>query len=777
MPLAEALTQQIRSSRDELMASGRLLSSEQLRACYGRFRQRFSPDALASLDGRTLLETMHLHNNRDSLVYWLEFKNDEEFPATFGSIAGGSALKFGIYRRNETGTWMTGAPNDQRELSEDEAIERARQHRDELLRGAAALEQLPPAAPDDAYLRLQQSLNDEAPSVAETAWGHKYFSLLFPDRLDDYHNPDYQRYHLIRLLQVPPGARGRYVCAGRFVEIGRELGLHLNHLTAALNRLHGNPRRYWRVGTTDPAERRSYWADMRAGGYIAIGWSKLGTLTDIVETQEAKLILRSRMERTYPGRSSDIAQSTRQVFDFAARAHQDDIVLAADGAHVLGIGRIAGGYRFDPSSGFPHQRPVEWLDTDTWRLPLPEGLRTTFAEITKAPENLVEIERRLLAPHSETPEGRHLDARPQAPLHQFVARIQAILERRGQAILYGPPGTGKTYWAHVAARELAAYYAFHRRFDSLTDGERREILGDSAHAGLVRMVTFHPAYGYEDFIEGYRPALRGDQMVFEPREGIFKRLCRDAEADPDRRYFLIIDEINRGDIPRIFGELLTLLESDKRGQHVLLGTTGHPFRVPPNVHILGTMNTADRSIALLDVALRRRFGFVELMPDASALGDATLRGIPLGRWLTSLNTRIREHVGRDARNLQIGHGYLFQRGKPVDSFERFALVLRDEIIPLLQEYTYENHEALAKILGGSLVDAERQRIRDEYFEPLDEDALVRCLAEPDPDILTAPEAVAVSPEEDSSDIADADEPDSAGPGADPVVETSDPNRA
>ena len=174
----------------------------------------------------------------------------------------------------------------------------------------------------------------------------------------------------------------------------------------------------------------------------------------------------------------------------------------------------------------------------------------------------------------------------------------------------------------------------------------------------MRLCTFHPGYGYEDFIEGLRPKTVNGQMVFESRDGIFKRLCADAAKHPDRHFFLVVDEINRGDVPRIFGELITVIEHDKRGWQITLPVTGSSFVVPRNVFLVGTMNTADRSISLLDTALRRRFGFVELMPDSSQLGGRTAGGLPLGAWLEALNARLRQHLKRDARNLQVGHAYL-----------------------------------------------------------------------------------------------------------------------
>ncbi len=322
------------------------------------------------------------------------------------------------------------------------------------------------------------------------------------------------------------------------------------------------------------------------------------------------------------------------------------------------------------------------------------------------------------------------------PLSDIPAQIGNVLERKGQMILYGPPGTGKTYWAEIAAQELAARSWFNKAFDQLSEADRTAIIGTDQQPGkAIRICSFHSAYGYEDFIEGYRPEAMDGQMVFHLRNGIFKRLCEDAAEQPDRNFFLIIDEINRGDIPRIFGELLTILERNKRGKTVLLPLTGAPFRVPPNVLIIGTMNTADRSIALLDAALRRRFGFIELMPDSQILGSVRLGALPLRQWFEALNENVVHHVGRDGRNLQIGHSYLLTgAGRPVSDIASFARVLAEDIIPLLQEYCYEDYTALERILGSALVDPGTQRIRSELFAADRGDELIQALLSHHPDL-------------------------------------------
>jgi 5-methylcytosine-specific restriction protein B len=162
---------------------------------------------------------------------------------------------------------------------------------------------------------------------------------------------------------------------------------------------------------------------------------------------------------------------------------------------------------------------------------------------------------------------------------------------------------------------------------------------------------------------------------------------------------------------------MTALEKDKRDLKIVLPLSGERLAVPENVCIIGTMNTADRSISLLDAALRRRFGFIELMPDSSILKDSTIEGIQLGDWLDMVNSRIRKFLGEGARNLQIGHSYLLEEnGKPISDFSKFQGIVHEEIIPLLEEYCYEDYYKSEKILGEALVDANAQKIHHELFE-------------------------------------------------------------
>ncbi len=703
---------------------------------------------------------MHDIGNKDSLVYWLEFKNDEEFPSpVFGSIAGGSAHKFGLFRKKETARWTTGSPQYPKELTVEQAVDKARQHRDQLIKGVELLEKLPTYGTDEDYQQLQQDMNYAVGDVSDLAWGHKYFSLLYPDKLDDFHNPDLQRFHLIRLLQLPPKGQGRYIAAGRFVTVTNFLSIPMNHLTLLMKVRDGRiAYNYWRIGTSDwtPPKTRNKWELMRDRNCVGIRWD-IGDLTEITNDNRGKGQIYQLLLTHYPDYNHSTAgRAAQQIFNFRWAITENDLVLASDGATILGIGRVTEPYRYDPSNNpdFAHLHPVEWHSIEEWQQPDQqpdsEGKLTTVYKM-KRDANLVEAEKRIYGkepiistvPTIQSAVSATLHPSPPPPrLVGIPAHIQTILERKGQVILYGPPGTGKTYWAEYTARELAARANFNRTFEQLTDEQKALVLGTGdQHRGIMRMCSFHPAYGYEDFLEGFRPEPINGQMQFILRDGIFKKLCNDAETQPDHKFYLIIDEINRGDIPRIFGEWLTVLEKDKRGKAILLPLTGRPFRVPSNIYIIGTMNTADRSIALLDTALRRRFGFIELMPDISILGDTMVAEIPLGPWLKALNERICEYVGRDARNLQIGHSYLLEKGRPAGDFATFAKILQEDILPLLEEYCYENYAMLEKILGSSLIDGQKQQVRQELFDPSNRSILVQALLAPTPDMITSTQAI------------------------------------
>ena len=759
------LLEDLKRVHEQLRANGELRSREALEGFYATFRQRFGPEELRAHDGESLLSLMH-ETTRDGMIYWLEFKDDDGFPSIFGSIAGGSALKYGFYRRQETREWTTGSAKAQRTITTGEAVALARRNRDQLVAASEFLATHPKGSSAEAYATLQQELARVAPDVQNSSWGHKYLALIHPDKLDDYHALSYQRFHLVKLLQEPSSVEGRYANASGFVALGDALQWPLNHLTTVLNRRNGPPHHYWRVGTRAGDGGPSYWDRMRRESIVAVGWPKLGDLTAPLANDGFKDVVRERLVEAYPAAPNVIGRGAQQLRNFCQRMEDRDYVLACDGATVLGIGRIKGPYQYSGTQEFPHERPVDWLDLGEWQLPTLEGLRTTVHEYRKHFDNLVAVERRVLEAKSPPPG-------PTAKTVRFpggsgrthatwtgagkIGRIQDLLNRKGQAILYGPPGTGKTYWAEQAVQNLAALWNCGVAFRDLSNEQRERVTGHRP-AAFVRVCTFHPSYGYEDFIEGFRPTTTEGTLGFTVQNGIFKTLCRAASEDPEGRYYLIVDEINRGDIPRIFGELLTLLDKPKRGSAVLLPLSGDRFVVPENVFIVGTMNTADRSIALLDTALRRRFGFIELMPDPSTLGETVIEGIALRPWLTALNEQVTAHVGRDGRNLKVGHSYLMSAGRPIQEFRQLARVLQEDVLPLLEEYCYEEWDALERILGSGLVDVAKRRFKAELFEPARQPELVQAILAVTPDVSASATAVAAEAAAEA-EAADSEEED------------------
>jgi len=227
-------------------------------------------------------------------------------------------------------------------------------------------------------------------------------------------------------------------------------------------------------------------------------------------------------------------------------------------------------------------------------------------------------------------------------------------------------------------------------------------------SNFKRYVTFHQSYSYEEFIEGIKPSSVDGNIVYGIEPGIFRIICEDATADPANKYVILIDEINRGNISKIFGELITLIEKDKRKTHTLqLAYSKEFFSVPENVYIIATMNTADRSLIQIDAALRRRFAFYELMPDSKLL-TKNIEEISLRGLLEELNKRI---IDAGLREKQIGHSYFLE----VNNLEDLQFVFANEIVPLLQDYFFDDYKRLEEeLLSGDFIDSQNMIIKDDW---------------------------------------------------------------
>ena len=272
-------------------------------------------------------------------------------------------------------------------------------------------------------------------------------------------------------------------------------------------------------------------------------------------------------------------------------------------------------------------------------------------------------------------------------------------------ILFGPPGTGKTYNTVNMALDIVCPLAGGLKWETKSREEARRKYQEILPGGRIVFVTFHQSMSYEDFIEGIKPKTESGKITYEVKNGIFKELCAKAKEDKSQNYVMIIDEINRGNVANIFGELISLIEDDKRlgaseELRAELPYSHDIFSVPKNVYIIGTMNTADRSVEALDSALRRRFTFKEMMPKAELVPEENnVRSI-----FEIINQRI--EVLKD-REHHIGHSYFMGVEKEDDLKDVFY----DKIIPLLQEYFYGDYEKIQLVLGEGFVKKESESVK------------------------------------------------------------------
>ena len=437
-------------------------------------------------------------------------------------------------------------------------------------------------------------------------------------------------------------------------------------------------RHYWLYA---PGRGAEMWEKFHQNGIMALGWDEVGDLTDFTSKSQ----IAQKMTETY-GEESSHKNDSLALWQFCNEIQQGDIILVKRGRKdILGMGTVESEYCYDESRGeYPHYRRVNWTDKGLWKNDSAFAMKTLtdvtryteFVEKTTSkviedrPELPTKVEKPPILPpappeiHPYTPEDFLEDVYMDEASYETLV---SLIRKKKNVILQGAPGVGKTY----AAKRLAY-----------------SMMGEK-DAERVMMVQFHQSYSYEDFIMGFRPSEKG----FELKHGAFYTFCKKAEEDSDNEYFFIIDEINRGNLSKIFGELFMLIESDKRGVELRLLYANEKFSVPANVYIIGMMNTADRSLALLDYALRRRFAFFEMQPGFETEGFRAYRmALQSERFdklilcVENLNNAIAadESLGEGFR---IGHSY-FCNLKEADE-QTLSNIVEYELIPLLKEYWFD----------------------------------------------------------------------------------------
>ena len=421
-----------------------------------------------------------------------------------------------------------------------------------------------------------------------------------------------------------------------------------------------NPKLYWLYS---PGEQASKWEEFYKEGIIALKWDKLGNL----ENYDDRTTVVEALINNYGG-TNDQRNNTSAINDFIYKMNIGDIIIAKKGTTILlGYGKITSNYYFDEERAeYQHCRKIEWIKKGVWNAH--NTLRTkTLTDITNDESKIingVKYAQYLLNIMNQNTENHEIE------------KVIALLHYKPQIILQGPPGTGKTREAKRIAKALLGL----GENDTLNNNEQ------------FKLIQFHPSYSYEDFVRGIvaEPNEEGDGIVYTAENKILGTFAKEALDNwykahqtnkiPLKNYVLIIDEINRANLSAVLGELIYALEYRGEAVQSMYSIEGDSFlTLPPNLYIIGTMNTADRSVGHIDYAIRRRFAFVNILPKdlTNELGDQ-FEGTLFAKVTNLFNTNLSPEFKKE--EVQLGHSYFITKNTPINIRWEY------EIKPILLEY-------------------------------------------------------------------------------------------
>lgn len=655
---------------------------------YENFINHFGIEHLKSLSGKELLTSLFYNDkgNKLNLCYVLEM--DKDMREIFGSIAGGAAYKFGLFFHKKTQSWTCGSPAKPVKLTENEAIQKAEEIRNDLVAGAEIISSFGPLNSTADYEQLYKQL--EHISGINTVWRMKYYQMLFPILFAPFYGQDIQLDVLHFLNQTPseiPFIRMGQIalfskkCNIPGIVFGHIWGRSTNHnnksndsetntLSDKKHKLH-----YWMYTVFDDTS----WMECQQKEIMVLGMDDIGDYSQY----DSKESLRQELISTYDNSTSRKNQAL-MAWNFANKLAINDVVFAKRSNTLVGKGIVTGDYIFDDSrQEYKNIRTVKWLQISEWEHP-GKSVAKRLTDITPytdyieklitifTPDELDDVDTQ---PEVDYPEYSSADFLSDVYMsEQDYETLVNVLKMKKNIILQGAPGVGKTF----TAKRLAY-----------------SIIG-AKNPDRVQMIQFHQSYSYEDFIEGYRPTENG----FTIKKGSFYKFCKLAEDDDENDYFFIIDEINRGNLSKIFGELFMLIEKDKRGIELQLLYSDENFSVPPNVYIIGMMNTADRSLAMLDYALRRRFSFFTMKPGFNTIGFQTYQDSlksdsfkKLISCIKQLNSKIAADISL-GEGFCIGHSYFCGLTAKTATVRTLTSIIEYELIPLLKEYWFDEPEKI-----------------------------------------------------------------------------------
>lgn len=571
------------------------------------FQERFSPEKLAAIEDENLLTSLFytVGDNTEALCCWLEHNADcREY---FGSIAGGSAYKFGLFQKKDTGEWMTGSPQKPEVLSEEQALEIGKTIRDALVKGVdiinnAILDNLPDFEKLDEDLK--QGVGEQYYNLA---WFHKYFSLICPEKLSGFHSNDWQT-HVLRCLRINPSEK-YYARSAQLAKIENYAGMYYREFFAVVFEEFGGIKHFVRIGTKD--DEKNYVAEWQQKSVVGIGWRAIGSLQDYVAGDgiDKDAITEKMMEEYFHDDKKTASRKAGELARFY-KTNADTVFVAMNGEKLIAFVDEIGEYFYDASTAMAHMKAGKWhnkfADGDT----LPdksEGKLTSCYQLTNNENLMFLYEKYYYGEEAESEELDNSEAEETYMPLVFNTGIKTKYERN--RIVFGAPGTGKSY-------ELKE--------------DCEDLLKDTN--GSYERVTFHPDYSYSQFVGTYKPVMGADEKIryaFVP--GPFMRVYVEAlksgRTENPQPHLLLIEEINRAKVAAVFGDVFQLLDRDDDGvseyeiqasedirKYLASQLKGNPdnyqkIRIPNNMFIWSTMNSADQGVFPMDTAFKRRWNF------------------------------------------------------------------------------------------------------------------------------------------------------------------------
>lgn len=696
------------------------LEIPEMEEMFSSFQNKFSPEILEKLEGKDVLNKIFLHDqDNNNLIYNLEF---EKLYKPAGLIGGGSSNHYALFK-SEDG-WKYGYGSEK--ITEEEAVEHAIKIRDALVNGAKYIKGASLESIRD-YEKLEENLNRIFSDVLikpTYVWVHKYYALIFPEKFPIVHSYK-KKEESLAIFGIDP-THWNYGRDAQFYLLSKDSYIKLYSLfdNQIKDLFEGNagsidtsgvqsPKNVWLVS---PGYRGTKWDECVENNAIYIGWDGLGDLKNYESLESIKKALKqiynSEGEQTTNAKSN---------FLFANEMKTGDIIFAKKGnRNISGVGIVTSDYYFDENRDeFKNAHDVNWFIVEECEIPnhFKNLVQWTVYDITNKDNGRYireladavgfDIENVLNGPVQETAYTKEDFLKEILFFEEDYDEIIELLKRKKNLILQGPPGVGKTF----ISKRLAY-----------------SIIGSKSE-DQVEFIQFHQNYSYEDFIQGYRPYEDG----FILENGIFHDFCKKAIKHPEKNYFFIIDEINRGNISKIFGELLMLIEEDKRGEEFSIYLTydkNEKFYIPENLYIIGMMNTADKSLAIIDYALRRRFVFYTINSlfdkEYDKLINEGLRNEGFdGELIETILNRIRNLNNKisDDRNLgegfKIGHSYFLAnfRSKGIEVNKKtYMSIVNFEIAPLLREYWFDSPKKAAGHIDELIEFSENSSVDEELID-------------------------------------------------------------